>query len=500
MRLRLTIVLLLYALASSALSSAQAPDASAFETHVVKPGETLFRIALAYNFFAEQVAAANGISDMNSIRIGQQLIIPIITEGMSERLTHVVGAGESLASIAAAYSLSQSELLSLNSLASAEAIQAGAELVIVAGSPEASVAPVGIRASQPASSDSISSASALPEPSGQALLAPGDAMPAFTHSVASGDTLSDISLRYDQSLNALIQANNILDPGVLRVGQRLVIPGLQMPRLVAELPPVVSQVTMEPLVLESGRSARIDILTAQPARLRGQFLGRALRIISDAQGKRHLALIAIPMFTATSVYPLSVEVDYGDGESSSLAANLQVIGGGYGYQNITIGNSDLLARDVEAAELALLVEATRPFTDQRHWQGTLALPAASAMNAVFGTLRSYNGSGYDRYHTGVDFAGAPGTSVLAAAPGLVARVEQLQIRGNTTIIDHGWGLYTVYAHQRDTLVQPGSIVSAGQVIGTIGSTGRSTGPHLHWELWLNGVNVDPLQWTRQVFA
>ena len=114
-------------------------------------------------------------------------------------------------------------------------------------------------------------------------------------------------------------------------------------------------------------------------------------------------------------------------------------------------------------------------------------------------LRSYNGSAYDRFHHGVDFAGATGTSVLAAADGKVVLADTLNIRGRTTVINHGWGLYTAYAHQNSIQVSLGEQVNSGQVIGTIGSTGRSTGPHLHWELWLNGVNVDPLQWVQQVF-
>ena len=78
-------------------------------------------------------------------------------------------------------------------------------------------------------------------------------------------------------------------------------------------------------------------------------------------------------------------------------------------------------------------------------------------------------------------------------------VVRLNIRGNATLIDHGWGLFTLYAHQQGTLVSPGEIVAGGQVIGTVGSTGRSTGPHLHWEVWLNGVNVDPMQWVQEIF-
>ena len=90
------------------------------------------------------------------------------------------------------------------------------------------------------------------------------------------------------------------------------------------------------------------------------------------------------------------------------------------------------------------------------------------------------------------------TPIYAPAPGVVVWAGPLQVRGNTTIIDHGWGVYTGYWHQAGILVQTGEQVETGQEIGSIGSTGLVTGAHLHWELWVSGVQVDPLQWAREV--
>ena len=257
--------------------------------------------------------------------------------------------------------------------------------------------------------------------------------------------------------------------------------------------------TLAPLVFEAGRTGRVELLTSESVVITGKFLGRELRVITREDGRRHNILIGIPMFTAMDVYALSLELADGLGQVSSAGANAQVISGGYGRQTITIADSELLAREVEEEEVARLARATAPFTNERAWQNSLSLPAAAPINAAFGTWRSYNGSPFDRYHGGVDFAGAPGTSILAAADGVVVMVERLQIRGVTTVIDHGWGLYTLYAHQEEALVAVGEAVAGGQLIGTVGSTGRSTGPHLHWEVWINGVNVDPMQWIQEVF-
>jgi murein DD-endopeptidase MepM/ murein hydrolase activator NlpD len=130
----------------------------------------------------------------------------------------------------------------------------------------------------------------------------------------------------------------------------------------------------------------------------------------------------------------------------------------------------------------------------------MGLPAAATVISPFGTRRSFNGGGFDRFHSGTDFAGAPGTPVLAAAPGIVVLAASLNIRGNATVIDHGWGVFTGYWHQTEQFVSVGDYVTIGQPIGTIGATGRVSGAHLHWELWVNGVPVDPMQWVLQSFT
>jgi murein DD-endopeptidase MepM/ murein hydrolase activator NlpD len=73
------------------------------------------------------------------------------------------------------------------------------------------------------------------------------------------------------------------------------------------------------------------------------------------------------------------------------------------------------------------------------------------------------------------------------------------IRGNATYIDHGWGVYTGYLHQSEVYVSEGEMVEPGQLIGQVGNTGRSTGPHLHWEIWVGEIPVDPIEWVETGF-
>ena len=471
---------------------AQESTDTALTVHVVQRGENLFRIALQYGLFAEDLAEANGITDSDAIAVGQRLIIPLVAQSFQAPVTHTVAGGETLASIASTYEKSIADLMTLNELASANLIYVGQVLTIEVG--ETNV--VSTPSERPP--ELVPTASAGPAVQ-HSFSRVGDPSADFVHVVKSGETLSAIGLRYNQTVNALAQANGLLDPSFLSIGQRLIVPGIQLPRLTQPLPEEVTAFTIDPLVFEAGRSGRVEVLTKDHVVVSGQFLGRELAVIERDEGRRHNLLIGVPMFTEMNIYPLTLQVQDQSGQTSAVSATLQVISGGYGHQQITINDSELLAPAVEEAEVALIRRLTGRFTPLQFWSNSLSLPAAAPINAVFGTLRSYNGSPFDRYHGGVDFAGAPGTSVLAAADGRVVMVDRLQIRGITTLIDHGWGLFTLYAHQDESLVELDAAVAGGQVIGTVGSTGRSTGPHLHWEAWINGVNVDPMQWVQEVF-
>lgn len=102
--------------------------------------------------------------------------------------------------------------------------------------------------------------------------------------------------------------------------------------------------------------------------------------------------------------------------------------------------------------------------------------------------------GYKSCHTGVDIQGTWGTPVLAALPGTVVRVDDDKVYGRRTVIDHGNGLSTMYAHQDVVHVRVGRRVARGQVIGEVGSSGWVTGPHLHFEVHRDGMPFDPLGW------
>ena len=114
----------------------------------------------------------------------------------------------------------------------------------------------------------------------------------------------------------------------------------------------------------------------------------------------------------------------------------------------------------------------------------------------YGNRRTYNNGVFSNYHTGIDFGvcTANNINIYAAANGTVLFAQELPIHGNFTVIDHGWGVYTSYSHQSQLLVTAGQEVNRGDLIGLIGNTGRSVGPHLHWEVIVNSTYVNPVTW------
>jgi tetratricopeptide (TPR) repeat protein len=122
--------------------------------------------------------------------------------------------------------------------------------------------------------------------------------------------------------------------------------------------------------------------------------------------------------------------------------------------------------------------------------GGFMLPNSEPLAAWFGTYRLYNGAYWYR-HTGVDIRVPVGTSVAAPASGRVMLAQQLPIRGNYILIDHGWGVYSGLAHLSEMFVIPGQWVRQGDIIGLSGMTGRTSGAHIHWEVALDETWVDP---------
>ncbi len=128
---------------------------------------------------------------------------------------------------------------------------------------------------------------------------------------------------------------------------------------------------------------------------------------------------------------------------------------------------------------------------QRLWASLFVRPVPDPANSAFGTRSVYNGEPRSP-HSGADFLSPTGRPVKAPNAGRVRLAASLYFTGNTVIIDHGLGLFSLLAHLSEIDVKDGEEVTAGQIIGKVGATGRVTGPHLHWTVRDNNARVDPL--------
>ena len=135
-------------------------------------------------------------------------------------------------------------------------------------------------------------------------------------------------------------------------------------------------------------------------------------------------------------------------------------------------------------------------SQQLHWLGVFDPPSDGQITALYGEQRSFNGGPISEYHTGIDFGGETGSPITAANSGIVSWAGRTRRRGNGIIIDHGAGVFTGYYHLSEVLETAGVVVEQGGLIARMGATGLATGPHLHWEVVVRGVTVNPLPWIR----
>ena len=185
----------------------------------------------------------------------------------------------------------------------------------------------------------------------------------------------------------------------------------------------------------------------------------------------------------------------GDNTTSNLGVWLK--NRSFPLQRITL--SGKAGRPATQLELDRVSAFKKLVTPQKFWQGNFIRPNVSRVSTGFGVRRYYNGVfANDYYHKGVDYAGGYGSTVVAPAAGKIRLIgresEGFHVHGNVLGIDHGQGVLSIFMHLQDIDVAEGTMVQAGQRIGTIGSTGASTGPHLHWGLYVNEVAVDPVPW------
>lgn len=206
-------------------------------------------------------------------------------------------------------------------------------------------------------------------------------------------------------------------------------------------------------------------------------------------------LIGIDLDVKPGTYPVSVTIVSAGATASEISPKLTIDKREFAVRRLRVAPAyvdpppDVLARiGVESAELQSIFQ---DWANPRQWQGAFQAPVRQPPSSSFGSRSIFNGQARSP-HSGTDFRAGTGTPVAAPGSGVIVLARPLYYTGNTVIIDHGLGLYSVLAHLSEFTVKETDRVGRGDVVGLVGATGRVTGPHLHWSVRLNGARVDPL--------
>jgi len=240
------------------------------------------------------------------------------------------------------------------------------------------------------------------------------------------------------------------------------------------------------------------ISASGPASLKSiyvEFQGVRFPMAISKQNGTYEGLIGIDMNTRPATYEIKVVAADGGSGVYSSALSLKVEKVDFGIQKLSLPPSmvDLDAKTQERVnkEARRLIALFQAFRDERLWRGAFIRPVEGELSGAFGLRRIMNRQRQNP-HTGVDLQAEEGTPVLACNSGMVVLVDHLFLSGKSVVLDHGWGLYSMYFHLSEILAKEGDRVSKGAMLGRVGSTGRSTEPHLHWGIRMNGARVDPL--------
>ena len=408
-RLVKTTVLLWLALAAlwqTGHVAAQAPE----ETYTVRPGDTLVSIAAQFGVSVEELAAANGLSDLDLLDVGQILRTPAESVGRA----------------------------------------------VIAARP--------------------------------------------------GDTIQSVAAREGLQVARLAILNAMAPTARLFPGQRIRL-GRDGRRSAARMRFGAVQVVSLPSVVTQGHAGWLQVEARRPLPLKAFWNGLRLGIrplaIRPQEGEGEGDGVTVwggylptPPSMGPGVFRLSLSYQARSGVLVARSFPVQVRENDFPSQQIRLppDKSALLDQALLQSELDYLSSVWSRTTTPVQWRQPFSLPLSSTFptTSPYGVRRSYNGGSLHAFHTGQDFAAPGGSPVLAAADGIVALAERLDVRGVSVALDHGAGLFTGYWHLREALVTPGATVQAGDPIGLVGTTGRSTGEHLHWELRIYGVAVDPM--------
>ncbi|NOZ49806.1 MAG: peptidoglycan DD-metalloendopeptidase family protein [Chloroflexi bacterium] len=372
------------------------------------------------------------------------------------------------------------------------------------------------------------------------------------YEVQAGDTLVGISERLGITPEALMEANQLTNPDLIYVGQKLAVPvvtpslpagaityQMQADETLLSLAAKINVLPNDLLVLNQGMRAQyfalepeifipdlspaawpdpilafrhspviiqgqtgvVELVLSHKERPDGFFDQTPLHFFyvgRTTKGYHYRALMPTGALLPPGNYGIKAQVP-----EATVQSVVPVEAGSYETQYIVLppDKSALLTPKRVQAELIKLHAVWDLLSERRLWRKAFRFPIGEGFQRTspYGTRRSYNGGPVNSFHSGSDWGAPEGTPITAPAQGIVVLAEPLDVRGGAVILDHGQGVTSSFWHLSQIDVQVGQRLKRGEQIGLVGTTGLSTGAHLHWEVRVGGIAVDPMQWTHTYF-
>jgi murein DD-endopeptidase MepM/ murein hydrolase activator NlpD len=213
----------------------------------------------------------------------------------------------------------------------------------------------------------------------------------------------------------------------------------------------------------------------------------------------YLSCIGISRFATPSKATLGFRFIFSDGSQYTTQLPITIAAANFKQEHITLKPKKYkISQDKTSRknENRLIEQKFSTVTPAKKFHNEFLWPLAGRISSKFGTQRVYNNTpGWS--HSGTDISAKEGTPIQASQSGTIVLSKSLNVHGNTVMINHGWGIVSIYNHLHQLNVKLNDKVTKGDIIGTVGSTGIATGPHLHFGISIQSIRVDPEEWVHK---
>ena len=443
----------------------KAEDEEVYAEYTIEEGDFLSIVAGMFNTTVDDILSINHIPDVNAISIGTRIKIPTLAGVEGSIATRYINIGDTLDTLSILSGMEPSKLGEINTLVSPTELYIGSLLTTI-------------------SNDRANSISAV-------------------SNFDKGDCLLLKSARLGLSPAALQKVNRA--DGVWDFSDSQVLFGKTNDSSgkfeAHSVAPFVSTIEIKQLPLTQGETHVVHVAAEKLESLGGSVGNYNLRFFRDGDTDDWYAMLGIDAMETVGLNQLNITGRNQAQEHFELHQPIIIAAGIFASEVVEGVDSSTLEEENQTMDTETVRNLTQT-SPVRSWGTMMSFPVDEPyFVSGFGNRRTYNNGVFHNYHSGVDFGvmTADNINIYSAADGTVIFADLLPIHGNFTVIDHGWGVYTSYSHQSQLLVSAGQQVKRGDLIGLIGSTGRSVGPHLHWEVIVNSTYVNPVTWLSTQF-